>query len=97
MLKFEEFIFLLNPDEPLFIVGDLNMDLKSNKGGELKEFLVDNNLKNFVNDYTRIARTFYKDKKEYIESKTLIDVILHNNDNVKNTSVLCVHLMIIIL
>ena len=97
MLKLEEFIFLLNPDEPLFIVGDLNMDLKSNKGGELKEFLVDNNLKNFVNDYTRIARTFYKDKKEYIESKTLIDVILHNNDNVKNTSVLCVHLMIIIL
>jgi hypothetical protein len=41
---------LLDPTEPLFIFGDLNMDLKSIKGLDLAHFLIINGLKNFVNE-----------------------------------------------
>ena len=44
-------------------------------------------MKNYVNVHTRIARTFYKKKQKYVESKTLIDVILHNQDKVIDTAV----------
>ena len=36
--KLENFIMLLDPCESLFIVGDLNMDLRSVKGFDLKNF-----------------------------------------------------------
>ncbi len=50
---------LLDPNEPLFVFGDLNMDLKSIKGLDLAQFLVRNGLKNFVNEQTRVCRSFY--------------------------------------
>ena len=79
--------FLLDPNEPLVVVGDLNMDLKSSEGNDLKDFLINNEMKNYVNVHTRIARTFYKKKQKYVESKTLIDVILQNQDKVIDTAV----------
>ncbi len=50
--KLEDFLFL-NKDnsEPLFMFDDLNMDLNSGKGEDLKDFLITN----FKDDYTRIA------------------------------------------
>ena len=50
------------------------MDLNSSEGNDLKDFLINNEMKNYVNVHTRIARTFYKKKQKYVESKTLIDV-----------------------
>ena len=44
----ENTISLCNPIETIFVVGDLNMDLKSEKGNALNEFLRDFSFKNFV-------------------------------------------------
>ena len=54
------------------------MDLKNKKGNPLREFLSIKDLKNYVRDYTRIARSFNENKNKYITSKTLIDVAIHN-------------------
>jgi hypothetical protein len=84
--KLENFLLLLNPYEPLFIFGDLNMDLKSSKGNDLAKFMARNELKNFVDVYTRIFRKYYKETKDYKTSKTLIDVAIHNQKKIIETA-----------
>ena len=79
---------LLDPIEPLLIFGDLNMDLRSTKGIDLANFLIRNDLKNFVNEHTRVCRSFYKEKRKYKTSKTLIDVIIHNQNRIIDTKVI---------
>ena len=83
--KLENFIFNIDSREPLFIIGDLNMDLKSSTGDNLKEFLLNNEYKNFVTDYTRIEKSFYKKQNNFMVSKTLIDVVIHNSDMISGT------------
>jgi exonuclease III len=78
----ETFIHSNNLNSSWFIIGDLNLDLLSTKGDLLKSFMSDNDLKNFVESPTRVAFT-----KNY-SSSTLIDVILHNKNNILNTSVI---------
>ena len=79
--KLENLIFNIDSNEHLFIIGDLNMDLHSSKGNDLKEFLLNNDYKNFVNDVTRIGRREKDDKV----SKTLIDVVIHNSNMISST------------
>ena len=48
------------------------MDLRSDEGMiELKNFLINNELKNFVNAHTRIKRRFYKKSKNGLLVKPL--------------------------
>ena len=54
---------LLDQYEPLFIIGDLNMDIRSIRGAEFKDFLIRIELKNFVTQHTRVWRNFYKNKE----------------------------------
>ena len=44
-------------------------------------------LKNFVTKFTRIATNYYSKKDVYRTSKTLIDVILHNGEEIISTKV----------
>ena len=69
----------INPDEQLFIVGDLNMDLKSNKGINLLEWINNNAFTNEVHAYTRICTSFYEKTQSFKTSKTLIDVLIQND------------------
>ena len=73
-------------DEDLIIVGDLNMDWLSEKGLVLKRFCESNRLKNAVTKPTRIDLR-QGDKRKF-KSETLIDVILHNKETIKTTSVI---------
>ena len=75
----------INSNNHLFIIGDLNMDLKSKKGTHLKNFMANNNLINYVKTFTRIDKRFIKKKDNYVTPKTLIDVILHNNKQIIKT------------
>jgi hypothetical protein len=84
----ESLMFNFDPLEPLVIVGDLNMDLLSSAGDELKDFMVNNELKSGVDSPTRIQTNFYKKDNTYKTSSTLIDVILHNQDLVAQTMVI---------
>jgi hypothetical protein len=85
--KLEDFLFL-NTDnsEPLFIFGDLNMDLKSEKGDDLKDFLINNDYKNFIDDYTRIATYECSTSGELRTTKTCLDIVISNGDKVTKTS-----------
>jgi hypothetical protein len=84
----ENFLLLLDPREPLFILGDLNIDLRSSKGLDLANFLLRNDLKNSVNEHTRVCRSYdkdkkkHKDKKKFQTSKSLIDVCVSNQNSV---------------
>ena len=79
----------LNPNDPLFIIGDLNMDLNSVNGKQLQEFMNDLSLSNLVKEPTRVqSRLIRKESSSgFRESSTLIDVILHNNMLISNTLV----------
>ncbi len=83
----DSLLFQLNPNEPVLIIGDLNMDLKSSKGMELKNFIIYNNLENKITGYTRICTKFYQKKNEYKTSKSLIDVAITNGDIVNRTKI----------
>jgi len=57
------------------------MDQKSIRGADLLNFLFRNNLKNSVEQHTRVCRSYYKDRKKFQTSKTLIDVIISNQED----------------
>lgn len=77
----------LDPNLPIFIIGDLNMNLdSSNSNIDLTEFLASNQLTNFVNEPTRVATVHHANSSTTISSSTLIDVILHNADLILNTA-----------
>jgi hypothetical protein len=84
--KLEKNFLLLDPREPLFIFGDLNMDLRSSKVLDLANFLLRNDLKNFVNEHTRVCRRY--DKKKFQTSKSLIDVCIANQNKVTDVKVI---------
>ena len=60
-------LMLIDPSEHIFIFGDLNMDLKSKKGNRLRDFLSNNELKNYVNEYPESLEVIMK--KKYIHQK----------------------------
>jgi hypothetical protein len=91
----EKYMLSIDLNQPLFIIGDLNLDLLkdkngcySNKNGELLQQFIDNyNLINFINSPTRSAT--YKSKKDNSVriTNTLIDVLLHNSNLIDSTVV----------
>ena len=42
----------------------------------------------FVTQHTRICRNYYKKNKDYKTSKTLIDVVIHNQNRIVDTKVI---------
>ena len=86
--KLETLYYLHNPYEPFFIFGDLNMDLWSQKGDLLRDFLIKNELVNYVKEHTRHSRNFYVEKNAHVDCKTLIDVAIHNSNKIISTGVI---------
>ena len=82
--EIEEYIYSLNLNEELYLIGDLNYDLL-NKESLLHNFIKHNKLINLVNKPTRFGAQFNKDKGEYIFNESLIDVILTNSTCNSNT------------
>ena len=91
--EFLEFLDLkvsdINPDDPLFIIGDLNMDLNSHHGKLLQDFMADFVLTNFVKESTRVQSRLSRknSSSRFCESSTLLDVILHNDILITETLV----------
>ena len=83
----EDFIYTLNLDDDLVIIGDLNMNLleERNLNSNLIEFLFNNNLKQLVTEPTRICSKYYERSNNFSCSKSLIDVVIHNNNLVQDT------------
>ena len=85
--ELEDILFDIDQSNSLFIIGDLNMDLLSDKGDHLKQFMKGNHLDNFVKEPTRIARRkTARNGDDYYTTQTLIDVILHNSDRIIDTA-----------
>ena len=82
------FIMNLDNSNPIFLIGDLNMDLLTTKGDVLRQFMVDVNMKNYVTSPTRECKYNMKESGTIKETSTLLDVIIHNNNVVKSTNVL---------
>ena len=73
---------------PLFIISDLNIDLISVKGDKLYNFMANLNLSNYVNGYTLIASRYYNNSDKFLISKSLIDVVLHNDSLIDKTDII---------
>ena len=84
--ELEDILLSLDQSDPTFIVGDLNMDLLSDNGEKLRQFIQANHLANFIDKPTRTATRVISDNQQSATSQTLIDVILHNSDRIKSTS-----------
>ncbi|CAF0722117.1 unnamed protein product [Brachionus calyciflorus] len=83
--QLDNLIFSLDPNIPLFVVGDLNIDSLNDLESNYNEFLNSNSLINFITTPTRIKTKFYKDSKEFRTKCSNLDVILHNGDLIKET------------
>ena len=73
LLALQEFLFTgdLN-STPIFIIGDLNMDLfDASKSKRLNEFMSFMHYKNYVNEPTREATCFFQDTQSFKNTKTL--------------------------
>ena len=91
----EKFMLSIDLSLPLFIIGDLNLDLlkvngkyTNSKGLQLQDFITNYNMSNFITVPTRSA--IYKNKKNDTirKSNTLIDVVIHNSDLLNKTDVI---------
>ena len=67
----------------LFIIGDLNLDMRTKKGKGLVKFCKNHNLVNYVKTATRSGNN-----KKRILSSSFIDVVLNNSASIKNTHVI---------
>ena len=81
------FLLSLNLDQNLFIIGDLNQDLLSVCGSHLQKLLDNYEFKNYILEPTRVNTKYYKKTKSYKTSKTLLDVVIHNNNLIKRSMV----------
>ncbi|RMZ97515.1 RNA-directed DNA polymerase from mobile element jockey-like, partial [Brachionus plicatilis] len=86
--KLDDFIHSLNLSEPLFIIGDLNIDFNNGENSKIKEFMTNNELINFVKKATRNSSKFYKNTNSFRSTSTMIDLLLHNGDFIIDTDVL---------
>ena len=82
----DQAISCFDPNDPLFVIGDLNMDLNSEIGLPLTEFMRDLSLSNSVTSSTRIQTRSYANNRTSTSS-TLLDVILHNQNLISSTIV----------
>lgn len=83
--ELEELIYSFDNNHPLFIIGDLNMNLYNDNNINLARFLSNNGLVNFVKNPTRTKSKYYSRHQSVIESSTSIDLVLHNMDLVVDT------------
>ncbi|RNA02458.1 RNA-directed DNA polymerase from mobile element jockey-like [Brachionus plicatilis] len=84
----EEFLHSLSLNEPLFIIGDLNMDYNLTTNSNIRKFIDNNELINFVTKPTRISTKYYKKPNVTRRTSIMIDLILHNGDLVEETEVI---------
>ncbi|CAF1085067.1 unnamed protein product [Brachionus calyciflorus] len=84
--ELEDFIHTLNLNEPLFVFGDLNMNCLNDENLNIKRFMQENELINFMSRPTRNCSKFYKKTNETKKSSTLIDIFLHNGDMVEEAN-----------
>ena len=86
----QEFLYTKNIDQPLFIVGDLNLDLAcTNSSGKcLLDWMASCNLVNYVDKPTREADYNMKATNTVNHTSTLLDVVLHNKNLIASTHVI---------
>ena len=79
----------INLNDPLFIIGDLNMDLlpSNSNSNPLKDFITFNKFQNVIKEPTRERTRFFKASGDETSSSTLIDILIHNKELVSATEV----------
>jgi hypothetical protein len=77
----DNFLFTTNLDEPLFLIGDFNIDLSNSRFKNIiSNFMNGLNLTSYMNKTTRSVTKYYKEQNKYIKSESVLDLILHNSD-----------------
>ena len=84
----EDFLFHFNLDEPLFLIGDFNIDMFT-PNQQFTDFLKSYDLKNFVKDPTRVfTKSFVKKNNIVQTSSSQIDLVLHNKNLILSNEVI---------
>ncbi|CAF0933183.1 unnamed protein product [Brachionus calyciflorus] len=73
----EDYLFLLDPDLQLLVIGDLNEDLLSLRGADLVKFINENELLNCIDKPTRFNKISMVNNDK--ASNSLLDVCLHKS------------------
>ena len=85
--KIELLLLSIDPEEPLVILGDLNMNqLENNQNKTLSRFLSNNNFTNWIKTPTRVVTKLYTAQNNLKTASSSLDVIISNLDFVKHTS-----------
>ena len=81
------FLLSMNLNQNIYVIGDLNQELLSAQGKLLINLIENNGFNNHIFEATRINTVYLKNKNIFKTSRTLLDVILHNNDTIKQVLV----------
>ena len=81
--QLKKILFSINLNEPIFIIDGLNMNLL-NPTCKLFDFINNYGLKNYANEPTRICMRYFKQKNQYMKTKSLIDIVLHNGELIES-------------
>lgn len=77
----QDFLITRDINLPLFIIGDLNMDLANDyKSKNLVNFMNILKLSNYVNVSTRDGKRWNEQKSGFSYTSTILDVVLHNKN-----------------
>ena len=82
--KLELLLLTINPNDPLVILGDLNLDALNDNNTELNNFLLQNNFTNWIKTPTRIASKHYVHNNSIKISISSLDVLITNDQIVKH-------------
>ena len=85
----DNLLHLFNLNDPIFIIGDLNMNLSNNElnNTNFSDFLFTSQLVNYITEPTRTVTKYYENSNSFHTSDSLIDVIIHNSDLFLSTKV----------
>lgn len=86
--KIEEIFFKYDLSNPIFIIGDINMDILNGKNNTILKFIKDNNLKNEITQPTHSILRYNNETKQSTFSESCIDLLIHNSNLIQSTKII---------
>ncbi len=86
--KIEEIFFKCDLSNPIFIIGDINMDILNGKNNIILKFIKDNNLKNEITQPTHSILRYNNETKQSTFSESCIDLLIHNSNLIQSTKII---------
>ena len=84
----EEIYYTYDLLNPIFIIGDINIDILKSNNNIILNFTKNNNLKNEITQPTHSILRYDNNTNQSTFSESCIDLIIHNNNLIQSTKII---------